>query len=295
MHRPVAHKYELKLVYSDLYKIYNLVSAWKKVRKKKACPGIDGVSVMEFEMNLDKNLRQIGRKLRKDKYSFDPIINLTIKTKKGKDRVISLLTVADKIVQHAVLKIIEPVVDRHLSSSCFGFRKGIGIENAVKAVTNARRNDYCYGVKADISNFFDSLDHNLLEKIIMRVIGEPRLCKLIFGSFRVRISNGKGGVIKKTKGVPQGAILSPLLSNLYMIPFDRTFCDRKYRFVRYSDDFLVLCRSPDEVSGALHIVRRKVSRMKLTLKGHSIRFFSFKRGFRFLGHYFRENTIKLTH
>jgi len=271
----------------------NLYRAWKKVRSNKAHPGIDGVTVEQFENKVSKNLDIIRKKLRKNRFKFDPVIRFYVRTKKGKIRPLNLLTVKDKIVQAAILFQIDPIIDRNLTKCCFGFRKGMGVETAVRAVTNARINGFKHGVKADIESFFDKIERPRLFALVKKHIRDDKVVDLIVRSINVQVMDQKRNFIVINKGVPQGAILSPILSNLYLNKFDRTIVRKDRKLIRYSDDFLILCKRSASRKQAIYEARKILGRIGLNIKQKSLKFIDFNKGFFFLGYSFRKKTIKL--
>lgn len=225
------------------------------------------------------------------KYQFDPIIRVEVKSKKGKIRQISLLTIRDKIVQTAILKVIEPIIDAQLTKACFGFRRGLGIDDAVRAVTSTRKNNLLWGVKADIEHFFDAIDQDILNKAVISVIEDKKIVGLIHDSVKTPVicSNGNNIVVKK--GIPQGAATSPILSNLYLNSFDKAISGKRRRIIRYCDDFLIFCETRFMVEQALKEANSILASLKLRIKPASIKLINFGQGFSFLGYRFLGKTI----
>lgn len=279
--------------YRNLLNKEILIRAWKKVRANKGQPGIDKITIAQYERKLEKNLYSLFTRLRAKKYRFKPIIRFEVKTKKGKTRHLSLLTVEDKIVQSALLFIIEPEVERILTKACFGFRTGLGIPDAVKAVTNARQNGFHWGIKADVASFFDSINRPLLFKMVDSVICDKDITELIRNSVCAPVIDQKGNLLEVEMGVPQGAVISPILSNIYLNEFDRAMARRDRKIIRYSDDFIIFCNKPESIPEVIEDSIKVLGRLHLRIKNDFFRHIDFRKGFVFLGYGFRGKIIEL--
>ena len=297
--KPVSPYHELPpcndnlVYYRKLLNKEILMKAWKKVRANKGQPGMDKITIAQYERKLDKNLNALFIRLRAKNYRFKPIIRFEIITKKGKTRYLTLLTVEDKIVQSALLFIIEPVVERILTKACFGFRTGMGIPDAVKAVTNARQNGFNWGIKADVASFFDSINRPLLFKMVDSLICDKDFTELIRNSVCAPVIDRNGNHLSVEMGVPQGAVISPILSNIYLNEFDRAMARKDRKIIRYSDDFIVFCNKPESIPQVIEDSRNILGRLHLKIKNDFFRRIDFKRGFQFLGYGFRGKTIEL--
>lgn len=291
VNKTLSHETTYNAGYAELLDSRILAESWKKVKANNGQGGIDKVTITQYEKRLKHNLNNLLKQLQYDSYCFSPIIRFKVKTKSGKIRYLSLLTVEDKIVQSALLLVIEPAIDKALSKACFGFRKGIGIHDAVRAVNNARQRGYVYGVKADIASFFDSINREILLKKVEQIIADKKIQFLIKKAINAPIVDRKGRYLDITIGIPQGAIISPMLSNLYLNSFDRSIAKKDRRLIRYCDDFLVLTDNPQSILQITQDVKANLETIHLKLKNNKILPIDFNRGFRFLGYGFKGKAI----
>lgn len=206
-------------LYNKVCGLENLVSAWNKVKEKGAAGGIDQISIEVFEKDLDTNLKNLSELLSIHRYIPEPYKE--IKTSKGKDeyRYLSLPTIRDKIVQQAIKDVIEPIFEREFLDVSYGYRPNKGPVKAINRVSHLMVNEKRSWVTiCDIDNYFDEIHHDILFSLLAERIKDDELLSLI----RLGIKMGK--VDKKlrwrdrVRGIPQGSIISPLLSNLYLHP-----------------------------------------------------------------------------
>jgi RNA-directed DNA polymerase len=196
-------------------------------------------------------------------------------------------TVRDRVVQTAILNVIEPIFDNEFHERSFGFRHGRSCHDALRVVEQKLEEGKVFVVDADLQSYFDTIPKDRLMQLVQAKISDRRLLALI-QSFLDQSILEELSEWTPESGVPQGAVLSPLLSNLYLSELDHLMADLGYEMVRYADDFVILCRSQDEANAALEEVKRFVSSAGLTLHPEKTRIVdSREASFDFLGYSFR--------
>lgn len=263
----------------------DLQQAFSSVRAKNARGGIDRRSVQHYEEDLASNLAGLLQRLQSRTYVPDPYEQATIRKDNGGVRILSLATVEDKIVQFVVKEHLERRARSIFLDCSYAYRPGKGHGKAIARITHHLREDSIVLV-CDIDNFFDSIDHPTLMAQLRNVIADEQIMRLLelwitTGSIR------KGRLIKRTRGIPQGNVISPVLSNIYLTPFDRFMVSLGQPYVRYADNFIVCAqdRAPlDDV-----FLRSKEflsSQLSLRLNEKAVPVYTHKQGFDFLGIHF---------
>lgn len=260
-----------------------LYEAWATVKTKNSSGGIDGMSIKDFDADSDKHLTEILVELKAGKWTPFPYMGISIPKKKNEKREIGLLSIKDKIVQTAIKILVEPRFERLFLSSSYGYRPGKGHNKAVKRTMqecqNKKRN---WVVKLDIDNYFDSIDHDILAPRLHSLISDEEIVRLIMLCIKMgRVNKNMKWQEIKT-GVPQGAVISPVISNFYLHPFDQFVQTLPCVYVRYADDFVMVCNTRDEADTLLERAGKFLSeRLKLNLNTPQI--FDLSEGFDFLG------------
>ncbi|MFM6453251.1 MAG: reverse transcriptase domain-containing protein, partial [Planktothrix sp.] len=198
--------------------------------------------------------------------------------------------VRDRIIQHALLNVLVPGVDSKFSRASFGYRPNLSYINAVEQVAQWRDLGYYWVLDADITQFFDNIQHERLLREVRKHIDYPGILCLIKAWVSVGVMT-KNGLVRAEKGVPQGAVISPLMANLYLDEFDKIIMASDVKLVRYADDFLVLAKTKEQIIHAYSIVQFTLNSMGLMLNLEKTQITHFSRGFRFLGHGFLEDNI----
>ena len=170
----------------------------------------------------------------------------------------------DRVVQKALVHVIEPIFDATFHERSFGFRHGRGCHDALRCVENLLNEGYVYVVDADLKGYFDSIPKDRLQEMVRQKISDRRVLELIKQFLDQGIME-ELRIWTPEAGVPQGAVLSPVLSNVYLNPLDHEMAGRGFQMVRYADDFVILCRSREEAEAALSVVRQWVAAYGLTL------------------------------
>ena len=277
--------------YSLMDKVYapaTLTAAWTKVRANKGAAGVDGQSLERFAARSDDYLAELASALRSGDYRPQPIKRVEIPKGDGRTRPLGIPVVKDRIVQTAVKLVIEPIFEAAFHPSSYGFRPGRRCRDALKEVDELIKEGHAFVVDADIESYFDSIPHERLMERVEERINDGRVLGLIGGWLDQDIVSGMERWTP-TGGTPQGAVISPLLANIYLHPLDEVLAARGYRMVRYADDFVVLCRSREEAEAALAEIRRWVADNGLRLHPDKTHLGDCRRrgeGFEFLGYRF---------
>jgi CRISPR-associated protein Cas1 len=272
----------------------SLFAAWERVRQNHGSAGIDGVTLEQFGEKLFGRLITLRSEVEQHLYCPSPLLEIPIAKKTGKLRKLGIPTVRDRILQTAVAQALTPSIDSQLETASFAYRQGHSVKMAVATVTRLRDQGFQWVVDADITAFFDNIDHRLLRAKLERTLPDRSTIPLIDLWLSAVIQPLSGPPFLLKKGIPQGSPLSPLLANLYLDDFDESIMGHQYRLVRFADDFLILCRERREAEEALQLTTDVMKRLKLDLQPDKTRVTHFDEGFRFLGVDFIRNLLKPT-
>ena len=277
--------------YSLMDKVFapaTLAAAWAKVRANGGAAGVDGVSLARFEASSERYLAELSDGLRTGSYRAQPVRRVEIPKGDGRTRPLGIPAVKDRIVQTALKLVIEPIFEAAFHPSSYGFRPGRGCRDALGEVDRLIKEGHAFVVDADIAGYFDSIPHDRLMERVEERISDGRVLDLIRGWLAQDIVSGMERWTP-TGGTPQGAVISPLLANIYLHPLDETLAAGGWRMVRYADDFVVLCRSREEAEAALAAIRRWVADNGLRLHPDKTHVGDCRvpgQGFEFLGYRF---------
>jgi RNA-directed DNA polymerase len=269
-------------------RVQTLEIAWSKVARNKGSAGVDGQSVERFDRRSTQYLRELSQALKSGTYQSQPVKRVHIAKGPGKTRPLGVPVVKDRIVQTALKMVIEPIFENEFVESSYGFRPGRGSKDALREVDRLIKQGYTHVVDADIASYFDTIDHNRLMDLMQQRISDGRILDLLRKYLDQDVVSG----MKRwtpVGGTPQGAVISPLLANLYLHPLDCLMRAKGYRMVRYADDFVVLCPSPEKAQAAFVEIRAWVTENGLTLhpdKTHIGDCTVPGQGFEFLGYRF---------
>ena len=264
----------------------NLCAAWERVRARGGCAGIDGVTLERFERRWRHRLARIREQLLAKRYW--PLPNRRFFIPKGSHgfRALAVPTVRDRVAQAAVLEAVGDELSSRLHDACYAYRRGRSILQAIDRIESLHRNGYQWVVESDIRRCFDSFDHPLLLKRWRAAAGSDDADWLIERWLGAGVGD-MGRWERMSRGVPQGSVISPLLCNLYLDPFDREMARRGFGLIRYADDFVLLCKDRPQAEAALRSAASFISRLRLELASDKTRICSFEDGFAFLGAAFR--------
>src|SRR5271167_387616 len=265
-----------------------LEAAWRKVEANKGSSGIDGQSLDRFAAGAALYLTELHESLKTGHYTPSPVKRVDIPKGNGQTRPLGIPTVKDRIVQTALKMAIEPIFETQFREGSFGFRPERGCKDALREVDRLLKEGYTHVVDADLKSYFDTIPHDRLMALVEGSISDSRVLALIDGFLQQEIMSDVARW-QPTTGTPQGAVLSPLLANLYLHPLDLLMEQSGYRMVRYADDFVILCASEAEATAALRQVTTWVNANGLTLHPDKTRVGDSQRtgqGFDFLGYRF---------
>jgi RNA-directed DNA polymerase len=244
---------------------YNLQKALEQVVSNKGSAGVDGIKTSQLKMLFPQLKAPLLEVVKQGIYLPQAILGVEIPKGNGKTRLLGVPTTTDRVLQQAVSQVIAPLFEPQFSSNSYGFRPQ---KNARQAVGQSR--DYIHQglnhiVDIDLQHFFDEVDHVLLLNLVYQKVKYKTTMGLIRKWLRVPILiNGK--LQKRRKGVPQGSLLSPLLSNILLNELDKEMTRRQLKFVRYADDFSIYCKSHNQAKAtAVVIVKFLKSKLKLSI------------------------------
>ena len=266
-------------LWEDICSEENLRQAWMRVKTNMGSPGVDRVSIEEFESNLSNNLELLRSLLKQNTYHPLPMLVIQVKKGDGGKRTLNIPTIRDRIVQEACLLILQPLFDKGFLNCSYGYRPGMSAQGAIARIERNIRRGRNWIIDADIENFFDSVDRKLLMQFVSEKISNPRVIRIINECI------GKEG----EKGLPQGSPLSPLLSNIYLHRLDERMIRGQWNYVRFADDFVTLCTSKDEATKAIDIAREVIEgQLLLAINESKTRICRAEEGFVFLGYRFTD-------
>jgi RNA-directed DNA polymerase len=265
-----------------------LDAAWRKVARNKGAAGVDGQSIERFAMQAERYLQELHDDLKDGTCRPNPVKRVEIPKGDGRTRPLGIPTVKDRIVQTALKMAIEPIFETQFRPGSYGFRPGRSCKDALREVDRLLKEGNTFVVDADLKSYFDSIPHDRLMALVAGSISDVRVLSLIEGFLRQDIMKDMTRW-QPTTGTPQGAVISPLLANLYLHPLDLLMEQNGWHMVRYADDFVILCRTEAEARAALRQVEAWVAENGLTLHPDKTRIGDSRQpgqGFEFLGYRF---------
>jgi len=277
--------------FSLIDKVYaetTLYSAGRYVTSKPGkATGVDHVTPRHYERNLRENTRRLSTSLRERSYRPQKIRRTWIAKPGGREkRPLGIPTVRDRVVQTALLRVIEPIFEREFAEQSYGFRPQRGCKDALRRVDQLLKAGYVHVVDADLKSYFDTIPHQKLLERVQEKISDSRVLQLIEMYLKQEVLDGLANWTPE-EGSPQGAVISPLLSNIYLNPLDHLVAKTGMEMVRYADDFVILCKSSAEAVRALQLVREWTAENGLMLHPEKTRVVnSTERSFEFLGYRF---------
>jgi RNA-directed DNA polymerase len=277
------------LWFSLMDKVYarrNLESSYRKVQTNQGAAGADHQSVKMYGEHLTENLERVQKALQDGTYRPQAVRRAYIPKPDGTQRPLGIPTVQDRVVQGALRHVLEPIFERDFAEQSYGFRPGRGCKDALRLVDRLLKAGYRYVVDVDLKSYFDTIPHEKLMDRIRGKVADGRVLALVEAFL-------KQGVLHELEqwtleeGTPQGAVISPLLANIYLDPLDHHMAGRGYAMIRYADDFVVLCRSLDEAQRALDEIQQWTAQAGLTVHPTKTRIVDVTvDSFEFLGYHF---------
>ena len=267
----------------------NLESSLEKVVAKGGSAGVDNQSVRDIKVHKDQTIAKLEQELREAQYRPKPVKRVWIPKPGSKEqRPLGVPALRDRIVQGALLHVIEPIFERDFAPQSYGFRPGKGCKDALRRVDELLKAGNNWVVDADLKSYFDTIPQERLMERIREKIADGRVLKLLETMLQAGVMDRAKGWQPTEEGTPQGAVISPLLSNLYLDGLDWHMAHKGFQMVRYADDFIVVCRSHEQAQAALELVKSWVEENGLRLHPTKTRLVDASRagGFDFLGYHF---------
>ena len=263
---------------------HNLEDAWNDVQARKGAPGVDDVSVKRWGRNWEERLVNLRGAVMANIYEPAPLERFSIPKKSGGYRHLVNLTVTDKVLQRAMLNVLDDIFDPLFLPCSYGYRKGRSTADAVEAICVHRDAGFVWVLDADIDECFDSLNHGLLVEFVREKVDDPIVLRLIEGWLRAGRRDPD-----VARGISLGAVISPLLCNVYLHRLDLALVSLGWLIVRYADDFVVLCRTEEQARAARSDAAAALASIKLQLEPSKTAVTSFDAGFDYLGVHFERD------
>ena len=234
-----------------VYSRQNLEASYRKVRSNGGRSGVDHISVEAFGKRLAEEIEQLHTELREGKYKPQRILRVNIpKPGTSKQRPLGIPRIRDRVVQTALRNVLEPIFEIGFHDQSHGFRPGHNCKDALREVDRLLKDGYLWVVDVDLESYFDTIPHKPLLNMIEEKVADSRILELVRTTLKQEVLSDLGSWTPEM-GSPQGAVISPLYSNIYLNPLDYHMSESGYRMVRYADDAVVLCQSKEDAQHAL--------------------------------------------
>jgi len=252
--------------------------------------GVDGISPRDARADADRMVETLFDELCQERHAPMPLLGIIDSKPGGKVRPLTIPTVRDRTVQRAACELLGPSIEMLLEDCSYAYRKGFSRANAAQAIRRDYGRGYRYVLDADIESFFDAVDWERLFGKLKALFGNDPLLDIIEHWIRAPVVF-EGRELERSRGLPQGAVISPMLANLYLDEFDEELLDQNYRLVRYADDFVVLCKSLEEARQAKEHARASLDDLGLELHPEKTDIRAFEAGFTYLGYLFCRSVV----
>src|SRR6202521_1394502 len=276
-----------KKVHSLIDKVYqrkNLEMAWEMVKANRGSGGVDGQSLDGFAAQLDQQFDRLQSELKEDVSQPQRVRQVQIPKagKPGEFRTLGIPTIYDRVCQQALLNRLEPIFEPIFDDANFGYRRGRSTKDALRKVWKEIQSGREWIVDADLKDFFGSVDHEKILTLVAQRVADGRVLGLIKAMLKAG-SYGQGRLFPSERGTPQGGVVSPLLSNILLTPFDREMRRRGYQLTRYADDWVITCKSVAEARAAIAAALQILKQLGVVLHPQKTRIVHVQHGFEFLG------------
>jgi len=276
-------------LWDKTYAPANLDRAFAKVWANGGSAGADAQTVAHFARNAEAELAWLHAQMRDGKYRPQPVRRAWIpKPGSQEQRPLGIPAVRDRVVQAALRHVLEPIFETEFAEHSYGFRPGRGAKDALRRVDTLLKAGHDWVVDADLKSYFDTIPHDRLLALVQARVADGRVLALVESYLRAGVLEANKGWQPTERGTPQGGVISPLLANLYLDPFDHEMARAGWELVRYADDFVILCRSEAEAQAALSQVQAWLNEAGLSLHPEKTRIVNAAQpgGFDFLGYHF---------
>ena len=259
-----------------------LDTAFRNVKRNRGAAGIDKVSIRLYQSNLLQNVLALMRRLKDRSYRALPLRRVHIPKGDGKTRPLGIPAVGDRVAQEVLRLLLNPLFERIFHDDSYGFRPGRSCHMAIRRVLELHRQGYTHVLDADIKGFFDNIPHEVIMAGVAAEVADGNILQIVERFLKAGVLED-GGFQPTRIGTPQGGVISPLLANIALNGLDWQLHNAGFRFVRYADDFVVLCKSEAKVKEAHELVQQQLTRIGLTLSAEKTKMTKFREGFAFLG------------
>ena len=279
--------------FSLIDKVYSertLSLAWQKVRSNAGACGVDGITIEAFAKDSESRLLAVNEHLKQGSYQPKPVKRVRIPKAGSKEtRPLGIPTVTDRVVQQAVRLVLEPIYEHRFAEHSYGFRPERSCHDALRRVNGQLESGYTHVVDIDIQGYFDTIDHERLLKLLKEDVSDGRVLEIIERFLKAGVLE-EGAYENNETGTPQGGVISPLLSNIYLDGLDHLMESRDMSMTRYADDMVILCKTAEEACRVLETVREWMTAVGLKLHPQKTRVVSMQEAdnhFDFLGYRFK--------
>jgi RNA-directed DNA polymerase len=269
-----------------------MLEAFRNVKRNRGAAGIDKVSIQLYQNNLLENLLSLMRDLKDGSYRPYPVRRVHIPKGDGKTRPLGIPAVRDRVAQEVLRLLLNPLFERIFHDDSYGFRPGRGCHMAIERVLELHRQGHSHVLDADIKGFFDNIPHEVVMAGLAAEVADGNILRLVERLLKAGVME-EGEFRPTPVGTPQGGVISPLLANIALNGLDWALHDAGFRFVRYADDFVVLCSDAAQVKEAHDLVQQHLTRIGLVLSAEKTTETKFREGFAFLGFVLTSRTVTM--
>ena len=272
----------------------NLVASWERVKRNKGAAGIDRQSVEAFSRYAKEEISKLERQLQTGEYEPKAVKRVYIeKAGSAEKRPLGIPAVRDRVVQGAVKQVLEPIFEQSFAEHSYGFRPGKGAKDALRRVDKLlTKSGKVWTVDADIKGYFDNIPHDKMMDCVRKQVADGKVLELLEKFLKAGVMEGMGKWQPTERGTPQGAVLSPLLANLYLDELDHEMEQGGHEMTRYADDFVIQCESEEEANKVLEHIKGWTAKRGLELHPEKTRITDASAaggGFDFLGYHFSKH------